>query len=99
MNYVEGTMHVQNLGLQNVASDRARMATEYEDMLGGLGAVTKIRSKIESISDEQEREAVASAWAESMRSPIDMIKSRYQRLEFDGKPVQIQDPATKEGRC
>ena len=97
-NEAESTMPVQNLGLQNLSTERGRMDDEYEALLGGAGSMTKIRSKIEAISNTEEREAAANAWKESMSRPIKLIEARYSRLEFSEKPVKIQEPATQEGR-
>ena len=60
-NEAESTMPVQNLGLQNLSTDRGRMDDEFEALLGGAGSMTKIRAKIEAISNTEKREAAANA--------------------------------------
>ena len=88
LNDAEKSMGLLNVALLGVSTERAPMANQLEELAGRHAKMAKKRKRLKG-NTEFER-----AYAKSMQQPISRIKSRMRQLEYNGRAVDVLEPAT-----
>jgi hypothetical protein len=93
LNPVERAFGTVNVGLENIALGRAKLASpNLEDSVRSLSSMAKVRVA----AGEDDSGVLQEQWVASMQVPIRAIEERVSRLNLGGSKIQCMTPATDE---
>jgi hypothetical protein len=87
MNPAERVMSILNLALQHVSLERSKMSDEQERAMKTKGSMTAVRNYAKN------REAFKTEYRESMKSVVDIVSGRFQRMKIKDVPIKTCNAA------
>ena len=90
INPAERIMSVLNYGLQNCATERARLDEESEKILKRCNSMAELRTA--AVKQPQ----LVEKWKESVEPVQALVQNRFLRLKLKEEPITVTDPATSE---
>ena len=89
-NPAERVMPVMNIGLQNVALSREKMADDKEKLFRKCTSMDDIRKEIQGKPELKE------VWLDSVGPVRQCVENRFRRLALKDEPIKVNDPVRED---
>ena len=90
INPAERIMSILNYGLQNCATERARLDEESEKLLKRCNSMAELRTT--AVKHPQ----LVEKWKQSIEPVQSLVQNRFLRLKLKDEPITVRDPASSE---